>query len=205
MKDIVIQGIFPLPVYLTNLNRNFSKSELAFFKKNRKTTYRNEGNTTSNDNYVLYKPPLKKLKQQLDHHIISFFEKVYSPRDPITPYITQSWINYTDEKEHHHAHEHPNSLVSGVLYLDADINFDGIKFYKKDRYATLKFTSKEYNTFNSDTWSFPVETGDLILFPSFLTHGVTIKKGKNTRMSLAFNVFIRGLLGNNKELTELKL
>jgi len=65
MKDIVIQGIFPLPVYLTNLNRNFSKSELAFFKKNRKTTYRNEGNTTSNDNYVLYKPPLKKLKQQI--------------------------------------------------------------------------------------------------------------------------------------------
>jgi hypothetical protein len=31
------------------------------------------------------------------------------------------------------------------------------------------------------------------------------KQGTNTRISLAFNIFIKGNLGNNKELTELVL
>jgi hypothetical protein len=31
------------------------------------------------------------------------------------------------------------------------------------------------------------------------------KKGKNTRISLAFNVFVKGTVGNNKDLTELIL
>jgi hypothetical protein len=34
---------------------------------------------------------------------------------------------------------------------------------------------------------------------------VETKEGDNTRVSLAFNVFIKGTIGNNKELTELKL
>lgn len=31
------------------------------------------------------------------------------------------------------------------------------------------------------------------------------KQGDNTRISLAFNVFIKGTVGNNKQLTELIL
>jgi hypothetical protein len=34
---------------------------------------------------------------------------------------------------------------------------------------------------------------------------VETKEGDNTRVSLAFNVFIKGTIGNNKQLTELKL
>jgi hypothetical protein len=47
------------------------------------------------------------------------------------------------------------------------------------------------------------KTGDIILFPSSLTHMVETKEGTNTRISLAFNVFIKGTVGNNKNLTEL--
>ena len=48
-----------------------------------------------------------------------------------------------------------------------------------------------------------MKTGDVILFPSSLTHMVETKQGDNTRISLAFNVFIKGTVGNNKNLTEL--
>ena len=34
---------------------------------------------------------------------------------------------------------------------------------------------------------------------------VETKQGDNTRISLAFNVFIKGTVGNNKNLTELHL
>ena len=38
-----------------------------------------------------------------------------------------------------------------------------------------------------------------------ITHMVENKEGTNTRISLAFNVFIKGTIGNNKQLTELIL
>ena len=44
-----------------------------------------------------------------------------------------------------------------------------------------------------------------VMFPSELQHMVEQKQGKNLRTSLSFNTFIRGDIGNNGELTELKL
>ena len=58
---------------------------------------------------------------------------------------------------------------------------------------------------NSDTWFFPVKTGDLIMFPSSTTHQVETKQGNNTRISLAFNTFISGLIGEPECLNELNL
>ena len=43
------------------------------------------------------------------------------------------------------------------------------------------------------------------MFPSSLVHQVDLKKGNNTRISLAFNTFYKGKLGINSELTELIL
>ena len=41
------------------------------------------------------------------------------------------------------------------------------------------------------------------MFPSSTTHRVDIKKGNNTRVSLAFNTFYKGKIGSNDKLTEL--
>ena len=43
------------------------------------------------------------------------------------------------------------------------------------------------------------------MFPSSTTHQVDIKKGSNTRISLSFNTFYKGTIGDNKTLTELIL
>jgi hypothetical protein len=39
---------------------------------------------------------------------------------------------------------------------------------------------KDFNLWNSETWFFPVETGDLFMFPSSTIHQVETKKGTNT-------------------------
>ena len=62
-----------------------------------------------------------------------------------------------------------------------------------------------YNIWNSETWWFALETGQLVMFPSSTTHQVETKQGDNTRISLAFNTFYKGTLGSNKDLTELIL
>ena len=137
----------------------------------------------------------------------SYLEKIICPKNNIELYITQSWLNYTEENQYHHQHSHSNSVVSGVLYFDSDIKNDKILFSSNKGYQQIspKIDDTKFNLWNSETWFFSVETGDLFMFPSSTTHQVETKKGTNTRISLAFNVFIKGTIGNNKQLTELIL
>jgi uncharacterized protein (TIGR02466 family) len=204
MIEANINGIFPTPIYISKLDRELTPLELKFVDKNKKDFYKNEGNITSNNNYILNEKPFANIKKELDLRVQDYFDKVISPANNITPYITQSWLNYTETNQYHHKHAHPNSLVSGVFYINCHEKHDKIKFFN-DRYQTIKPEVKDYNIWNSETWWFSVKTGDVILFPSSLTHMVETKEGDNTRISLAFNVFIKGTVGNNKNLTELHL
>ena len=68
-----------------------------------------------------------------------------------------------------------------------------------------KIDDAKFNLWNSKTWFFNVETGNLFLFPSSTIHQVDIKKGDNTRISLAFNTFYKGVVGSEDALTELIL
>ena len=202
--EAIINSIFSTPIYISKLNRELTKKELSLIDKTKLDVFKNEGNTTSNDNYILNNKTFKDLKTHLDLIVQDYFNKVISPANNITPYITQSWLNYTKTNQYHHKHAHPNSLVSGVFYINCDDKFDKIKFFN-DLYKTIKLEVKDWNVWNSETWWFSVKTGDIILFPSSLTHMVENKEGTNTRISLAFNVFIKGTVGINKQLTELIL
>jgi len=202
--EATINGIFPTPIYISKLNRILTPLELKFVDKNKKDFYKNDGNITSKNNYILNEKPFANIKKELDLRVQDYFDKVISPANNITPYITQSWLNYTETNQYHHKHAHPNSLVSGVFYINCHEEHDKIKFFN-DNYKTIKLEVKDWNMWNSESWWFPVKTGDIILFPSSLTHMVETKQGDNTRISLAFNVFIKGTVGNNKSLTELHL
>ncbi len=202
--EATINGIFPTPIYISKLNRELTNKELLFIDKTKLDVYKNSGNTTSNDNYILNQKVFKDLKKDLDFIIQDYFNKIISSSNNITPYITQSWLNYTETNQYHHKHQHTNSLVSGVLYINCDEKFDKIKFFN-DTFKTIKPEIREFNVWNSETWWFSVKTGDIILFPSSLSHMVETKEGTNTRISLAFNTFIKGKIGNNKSITELIL
>ena len=80
---------------------------------------KNEGNVTSANNYILNEPEFKDLKDILTKHINDYISNIYKPKYKATGYITQSWLNYTKKGEFHHIHQHPNSFVSGVLYINA--------------------------------------------------------------------------------------
>jgi len=202
---MIIQSLFPEPVYFSKLERALTKEELKTIDAYKAKTYKNEGNITSNDSYVLENKPLQNLKKDLNKKVINYFNEVVCTSNSIIPYITQSWINYTETNQFHHKHAHSNSYVSGVFYIDAQKEVDSIIFYKPKADETIELDVTKYNPFNSTSWLFPVETGNIVLFRSFLMHGVDKKKGTNTRISLSFNVFIKGTLGDKKEVTELVL
>ena len=80
-------------------------------------------------------------------------------------------------------------------------------FFDKNQ-REIQFTPKEFNLWNSDSWYFLVESGDILIFPSNLEHMVeTVEESENrdVRISLAFNTFVKGKLGNYGTSTELIL
>ena len=207
MTKPVIQNIFPTPIYTTKIDRGFTKQELNFVEQQKKHCTNNQGNINTKDNYILNRKEFKNIKKFLDKHCKDYLDTIICPKNNIELYITQSWLNYTEANQYHHRHEHPNSVISGVLYFDSDIKNDKILFSHSKGYQQIKpeIDKEKFNLWNSETWFFPVETGNLFMFPSSTTHQVETKKGNNTRISLAFNTFYKGSVGSNPQLTELIL
>tara|TARA_R100001591_G_scaffold872_1_gene2222 strand:- start:292 stop:912 length:621 start_codon:yes stop_codon:yes gene_type:complete len=206
MKEPVINNIFPTPVYMTEMDRPFTKQELIFVKEQKKHCDKNAGNIKTKDSYILNRKEFKNIKKFLTKHCKNYLDTVICPKNNIELYITQSWLNYTEADQYHHKHEHPNSVVSGVLYFDSDFENDKILFSKSSSTQIKPIVDNtKFNLWNSETWFFSVKTGQLIMFPSSTIHQVETKKGNNTRISLAFNTFYKGTLGSNTALTELIL
>ena len=207
MKEPIIHSLFPTPIYTTKINRGFTKQELQFVKEQKKHCVNNTGNINTKDNYILNRKEFKNIKKFLDKCLEDYLIRIICPQNNLKLYITQSWLNYTETNQFHHKHEHPNSAISGVLYFDSDIKNDKILFSHPIQYTQIvpEVDNEKFNVWNSRTWWFPVETGDLFMFPSSTTHQVESKQGNNTRISLAFNTFYKGTIGSNSALTELIL
>lgn len=197
-----VNQLFPTPLVFTKLPRKFTDEEIAFVEKCSHNVTKNTGNTTSVDRYVLDEPAMVGVKSFIQFYVNYFMTEIESPYNPVEAYVTQSWLNYTQPGEFHHKHEHPNSYLSGVLYINADPDKDKIYFYKQG-YKRISLPTDRYNPFNSESWWFNVGTCDLVIFPSYLTHMVEQTESKDTRISLSFNTFLKGYIGAEESLTAL--
>lgn len=195
-----IISLFPTAVGKFKLDRDLTEEELNFVDSQEKRS--NMGNLTSVNNYVLREEPFKTIGEFFLESVNKYFQEIYRPSQNVNVYITQSWLNYTEKNQFHHKHEHPNSFISGVFYINGIESIDKIYFYKTD-YQQIKVPTNEFNLWNSDSWWLEAGTGTLYLFPSKLTHMVDQVKHEGTRISLSFNTFLKGTIGENNSLTEL--
>jgi len=205
MTEPIIHSIFPTTVTFHNLGRDFTQEEKDFFTEMGKTRVHNMGNVASADNYLMKHEVMKDINASILKAVNHYIDTIIQPITKVEPYVTQAWLNFTEPGQYHHKHEHPNSFISGVLYINAEENVDKITLYDSIGYQQLKLYPKEHTWHNSSSWWFNVKTADIIVFPSSLTHMVEQTKSGDTRVSLAFNTFLKGHLGNNFELTELNL
>ena len=198
----LIHNLFPTAVGTYKVNRELTEKELKFIKE--QETRPNMGNITSVDNYILKNKILSKIRTFIQDSIKDYFETIYKPNNDVSLQITQSWLNYTEPGQHHHKHAHPNSFISGVFYPQANKETDKIFFFR-EQYQALSIKPREWNIWNSESWWLEVGTGDLMIFPSRLSHMVETVNGTDTRISLSFNTFPVGNLGDEKDLTGLRI
>jgi uncharacterized protein (TIGR02466 family) len=202
MNERKVTIVFPTTITFGNIDRKFSNSELEFFKKQEENVIKNEGNITSMDSYLFKHKVMNTLHNEVLLSLQHYINNIIVASDKVKPYVTQSWLNYTDPGQYHHVHSHPNSFLSGVVYIDADEKYDSIVFCK-NQFDQIKLQPKEFNLHNSESWAIPVKTGDIIVFPSSLMHRVDKTINPKTRISLSFNSFLRGNIGDKLSRSEL--
>ena len=193
--------LFPIPIGMFDLDRELTDEELLFVRG--QDTRPNEGNTTSKNNFVLRDPVMTSLRGWVEDCVSEYFKATSNPKHDVHLRITQSWFNYSEQGQWHHKHAHPNSFVSGVFYLNTNHD-DKIYFYRSG-WQQIKFPPEEWNLYNSESWWFEAKVGRLILFPSSLEHNVPSVQGEETRISMSFNTFPVGIVGDELSLTGLKL
>ena len=195
-------GLFPTPVGEFYFDKQLTQEQLSYLNDQKQKP--NEGNTTSEFRKILDDECVKDLREFIDASIAEYMANTFAPKFDVKLQITQSWMNYTKPGQYHHKHAHPNSFLSGVFYVNADPQKDKIYFFK-DGYERIKLETENWNLFNSESWWIPVATNKLVLFPSNFTHMVQTVEAQETRVSLAFNTFPKGYIGNDDSLTGLHL
>ena len=199
-----IQSLFPTPVLSNKFTSSFLKKEKDFIKLHSGKVVKSSTNNVSKDTYVLEYAEMSRIRKFIEENINVYLKEVVCANDKVSLRITQSWLNYTDTGQNHHRHPHQNSYISGVFYFNANPEVDKIYFFKEE-YKQLLIDPQTFNLWNSTSWWLPVGTGDLLIFPSNLVHMVDNTINKETRISLAFNTFPVGLLGDENHADALYL
>jgi len=186
-------GIFPQPLWFAKIDKQLTVEEFKFIQDQEKVS--NTRNECSVNKNILDYESVSSLRVEIEKELSQFVQSVFVPKNPIKVYITQSWVNYNKLGDEHFIHAHPNSFLSGVYYVNAVKGKDSILF--ENNYSTFKIDTEEFNVYNSSDWKIPVETGNLIIFKSSLYHRVLPVIHDEMRVSISFNTFIRGKIGDD--------
>tara|TARA_B000000532_G_scaffold137679_1_gene110508 strand:- start:2443 stop:3036 length:594 start_codon:yes stop_codon:yes gene_type:complete len=187
--------IFPTKIYSDFLDRRITDEELGEVIKLGEETHNNFGNLISDNQNILDNEKFIDIKNFIQSSLNEYIQKNIQPKNEVSIYITQSWLNYSRTNEFHHLHYHKNSYLSGVFYFNTVEN-DKIMLVDSQPKYCLEIESE----YSIDHWNFPVKHGQLVLFPSFLYHKVEKNSGEETRVSLSFNTFINGDINNHNTL-----
>ncbi len=108
----------------------------------------------------------KNIKNRLIDQV-SKYGMVYGVGNNLKVY--NIWSNIQNSGSILNEHSHPNSIVSGALYINVNDSCS-ITFHNPNPY--IYFTHFVERTAFSFEWQqYPVKNGDLLLFPSWLKHG----------------------------------
>ena len=204
MNNVSITGLFPIPVGKSDLGRELSSDENSFIVNQHKKPRDDYTALQSYDSKILEDIVLNDLKIFFEKSLNNFFQEVCNPATNVSLRITQSWVNYSTIGRSHHKHAHTNSVISGVFYVDTNENSDKIIFCRNTPIIPYTIETKEFiNVWTANEFWISSEKGTLLLFPSTLEHRVDAVVGEKERISISFNSFFSGEIGNPDNLTQL--
>ena len=203
-KEFGILGIFPCPLYVTKRDSNSDSIEEKEIEDIIKEGLCKVGDLDHHtNNTYIFDTKLKNLKEFCEKHIKIYVKEILNPKQELDFYITQSWLNVIEPGGNIHRHWHANSIISGAFYQTVE-ETDKLCFHDPLDRRTKCMISIEPNGITGGI--IMVEDNLLVLFPSWLEHSVEPnEKATRNRISLSFNTFTKGTLGDNDKLMGLIL
>jgi uncharacterized protein (TIGR02466 family) len=194
-----VRNLFPIPLFEVILDEELIKEEVDFvMRKIREENilHVNENNLASDESFVLDSWNLKGIKNCIEVSLKTFIDNVLE-YDYEDFYITQSWVNVNAPGDSHHYHRHPNSVLSGILYLNTGKDCGDVVFHRPESHYRNIEPKVNFNEENYLTWStvhFAPQNNQLFIFPSNLYHSVSKNVSLTIdRVSLSFNTFMNPL------------
>lgn len=199
-----MMNLFAVPVSKFSLGRSFTESERLFFSEALQDPNKAISNYSSKNKNVLDAIEMADIRTQIQNHLDLYFTTVFGTANEVSLRITQSWLALSRRGDSHHSHTHPNSVISGVLYINL-AETDGINFFRNEDNIWYHLIPKEQNYYNAFRAFIQTKMGDILLFPSNISHGVGEVTDDIERVSLAFNTFFTGELGDPEHSNALRI
>jgi uncharacterized protein (TIGR02466 family) len=103
--------------------------------------------------------------------------------------LKSCWAIVNGKLASNSVHNHPNSILSGVYYLQAPENSGVISFSDPRSAAQMLVPPMtEFSPWTLPKISYKPQAGTMLLFPSWLLHSVEMNMSKELRISLSFNI-----------------
>jgi len=196
MIKATVYSLFPTPLYSAQFDNEFTSAELDFVSRDSNYDTANldlNPIISSTTTAILTAPELERIDQFIKLHLDNYAKTVMHIDNPL--FATMSWLNKTTQGKSHYRHHHVNSIITGVMYFTDDPAPIDLHTDRNIISAPLKLFPNTYTEFNSHKNTINVRKGNLILFPSYLEHSTHITTSTVNRISLSFNTWISGEIG----------
>ena len=199
-----VHPLFAEPYFRANIASAISPAQIEFIQKLKMVN--NMENLISENLYIFEEPELKSIKEAVQAVLDIYAREVLCI--PQQLYVTQSWSLTNNSNVGMHGHSHSNSILSGSLYYcelpqpPASMVFTRHVTYQQ---IDLAPEASKRNIYNSPINRVTPKQSDVLLFSSRLTHMVEPNTASTLRRSIAFNTFVKGKLGNYRDVSELMI
>jgi uncharacterized protein (TIGR02466 family) len=130
-----------------------------------------------------------RLEQRIARHVRLFSRALDMDLRGREIRMTDCWVNIMPPNSAHSMHLHPLSFLSGTYYVATPAGCPGIKFEdpRLDRFMAAPPRVARPRKANLTHVTYPARAGNLILFESWLRHGVAQNTADGERISISFN------------------
>jgi uncharacterized protein (TIGR02466 family) len=151
--------------------------------------YKGYTSYASLDDLTRRSPVFAALEKQLDRHVAIFAREVQFDLGRRKLKLDSIWVNVMTREGVHAPHIHPHAAVSGTFYVTAPKGAGAISF-EDPRLPLMMAAPPRRKAARAQDRSFVKVTpraGTLLLWESWLRHGVQANAARGPRISVSFN------------------
>ena len=133
-----------------------------------------------------------KFAIELQKYILKTFKTLGWKTENQNIRIREMWAIINKKENFNVVHTHPNSLLSAAYYVRAPKNCGRFQFEDLNiakRHSSPSIANK--NELNMTVGGIEISEGDLLIFPGYLPHKVSVNESDEDRIVISFNVDIR--------------